>query len=111
MEVILLDKVGRLGVIGDKVTVKSGYGRNYLLPQGKAVAATAKNITALWYACNKEHWELVDKMIKLGARAFDAGLAEGPIRGLTALLIAMYSHQWKLVAKMISVNLPTVLTY
>ena len=44
MDVILLDKVGRLGAIGDKVTVKAGYGRNYLLPQGKAVAATAKNI-------------------------------------------------------------------
>jgi|SRR5690606_16904755 large subunit ribosomal protein L9 len=44
MEVILLDKVGKLGAIGDKVTVKSGFGRNYLLPQGKAVAATAKNI-------------------------------------------------------------------
>ena len=44
MEVILLDKVGRLGNIGDKVAVKSGYGRNFLLPQGKAVAATAKNV-------------------------------------------------------------------
>jgi large subunit ribosomal protein L9 len=44
MEVILLDKVGRLGAIGDKVNVKSGYGRNFLLPQGKAIAATAKNI-------------------------------------------------------------------
>lgn len=44
MDVILLDKVGRLGAIGDKVTVKSGYGRNFLLPQGKAIAATAKNI-------------------------------------------------------------------
>jgi large subunit ribosomal protein L9 len=44
MEIILLDKVGKLGAIGDRVTVKSGYGRNYLLPQGKAVAATAKNI-------------------------------------------------------------------
>ena len=44
MEVILLDKVGKLGAIGDKVSVKSGYGRNYLLPQGKAVAATAKNV-------------------------------------------------------------------
>ena len=44
MEVILLDKVGRLGAIGDKVSVKSGYGRNFLLPQGKAIAATAKNI-------------------------------------------------------------------
>ena len=44
MDIILLDKVGRLGAIGDKVSVKSGYARNYLLPQGKAVAATAKNI-------------------------------------------------------------------
>ena len=44
MEVILLDKVGKLGAIGDKVSVKSGYARNFLLPQGKAVAATAKNI-------------------------------------------------------------------
>lgn len=44
MEVILLDKVGKLGNIGDKVTVKSGYGRNFLLPQGKAVAANEKNI-------------------------------------------------------------------
>ena len=43
MEIILLDKVGRLGSIGDKVSVKAGYGRNFLLPQGKAVAATAKN--------------------------------------------------------------------
>lgn len=44
MEVILLDKVGKLGNIGDKVTVKAGYGRNFLLPQGKAVAANEKNI-------------------------------------------------------------------
>jgi large subunit ribosomal protein L9 len=44
MEVILLDKVGKLGNIGDKVSVKAGYGRNFLLPQGKAVAATAKNV-------------------------------------------------------------------
>lgn len=44
MNVILLEKVGRLGAIGDQVSVKSGYGRNFLLPQGKAVSATAKNI-------------------------------------------------------------------
>lgn len=44
MDIILLDKVGRLGSIGDKVSVKAGYGRNFLLPQGKAVSATAKNI-------------------------------------------------------------------
>ena len=44
MEVILLEKVGKLGNIGDKVTVKAGFGRNYLVPQGKAVAATKANI-------------------------------------------------------------------
>lgn len=44
MEVILLDKVENLGNLGDKVNVKSGFGRNYLLPQGKATMATPENI-------------------------------------------------------------------
>jgi large subunit ribosomal protein L9 len=44
MEVILLEKIANLGNLGDKVTIKSGYGRNYLVPKGKAVAATAKKI-------------------------------------------------------------------
>ncbi len=46
MELILLQKVTNLGALGDKVTVKRGYGRNYLVPQGKAVPATAANIAA-----------------------------------------------------------------
>lgn len=44
MEVILLEKVGKLGSIGDKVAVKAGFGRNYLIPQGKALAATEANV-------------------------------------------------------------------
>lgn len=44
MEVILLEKVANLGNIGDRVRVKPGYGRNFLLPQGKATLATATNI-------------------------------------------------------------------
>ncbi|HHY7016858.1 TPA: 50S ribosomal protein L9 [Legionella pneumophila] len=44
MEVILLEKVRNLGNLGDKVHVKSGYGRNYLIPQNKAVFATEQNI-------------------------------------------------------------------
>ena len=44
MEVILLQKVTNLGNIGDRVNVKSGFGRNFLLPQGKATLATADNI-------------------------------------------------------------------
>ena len=46
MEVILLEKIANLGALGDRVTVKAGYGRNYLIPQAKAVAATEDNIEA-----------------------------------------------------------------
>ncbi|CAM3569082.1 MULTISPECIES: 50S ribosomal protein L9 [Halomonadaceae] len=46
MEVILLDNIGKLGGLGDKVTVKPGYGRNYLVPYGLAVPATKDNIEA-----------------------------------------------------------------
>jgi large subunit ribosomal protein L9 len=44
MEIILLEKVDNVGGIGDRVRVKSGYARNYLIPQGKATLATAQNI-------------------------------------------------------------------
>lgn len=44
MDVILLEKVGKLGNIGDKVAVKPGYGRNFLIPQGKALPANEKNL-------------------------------------------------------------------
>jgi large subunit ribosomal protein L9 len=44
MEVILLEKIANLGSLGDKVTIKNGYGRNYLVPQGKAVPATVSKI-------------------------------------------------------------------
>ncbi|MAM58499.1 MAG: 50S ribosomal protein L9 [Salinicola sp.] len=46
MEVILLDNIGKLGDLGDKVTVKPGYGRNYLVPYGLAVPATKDNVEA-----------------------------------------------------------------
>ena len=44
MEVILLEKVQRLGSLGDKVSVKAGFARNYLIPKGIAVAATPENV-------------------------------------------------------------------
>ncbi|MPQ75757.1 50S ribosomal protein L9 [Hydrogenovibrio sp. JE_KL2] len=44
MNVILLEKVQKLGGLGDQVTVKSGYARNFLIPQGKAKPATKENI-------------------------------------------------------------------
>ena len=44
MEVILLENIGNLGGLGDRVEVKAGFGRNYLIPQGKAVSATKNNV-------------------------------------------------------------------
>lgn len=44
MQVILLDKIVHLGQVGDQVNVKSGFARNFLIPQGKAVMATKANI-------------------------------------------------------------------
>jgi large subunit ribosomal protein L9 len=44
MEVILLEKVGRMGNVGDKVNVKSGYARNFLFPFSKAIPATKENL-------------------------------------------------------------------
>ncbi|MCW8923047.1 MAG: 50S ribosomal protein L9 [Gammaproteobacteria bacterium] len=47
MEVILIEKIDRLGGLGDLVNVKSGFARNYLLPTGKAKVATAENIAEI----------------------------------------------------------------
>lgn len=44
MQVILLEKVGKLGAVGDQVNVKAGFGRNFLIPFGKAVPATKENV-------------------------------------------------------------------
>ena len=46
MEVILLENISNLGGLGDKVDVKAGFGRNYLIPQGKAVPATGDNVAS-----------------------------------------------------------------
>jgi len=74
MEVILLDKVGKLGNIGDKVAVKAGFGRNFLLPQGKAVAATATNIAE--FETRRAGLEAAAAAKKAEAEARAAKLAE-----------------------------------
>jgi large subunit ribosomal protein L9 len=47
MNVILLEKIRNLGELGDQVNVKAGYGRNFLIPKGMAVPATAENVAQL----------------------------------------------------------------
>jgi large subunit ribosomal protein L9 len=44
MEIILLEKINNLGVLGDRIKVKPGYARNYLIPKGKATTATPANV-------------------------------------------------------------------
>lgn len=69
MNVILLDRIHNLGQLGETVRVKPGYGRNYLIPQGKAVPANAENI-ALFEARRVElEKELAAKMAAAQQRA------------------------------------------
>ncbi|MGL5030780.1 MAG: 50S ribosomal protein L9 [Aeromonas sp.] len=84
MQVILLDKIAKLGGLGDQVTVKAGYARNYLIPQGKAVMATKANIETF----DVRRAELEAKMAagKAAAEARAAKLAE-----LAAVVIASKS--------------------
>ncbi|WP_017937099.1 50S ribosomal protein L9 [Zestomonas thermotolerans] len=74
MEVILLEKIANLGNLGDKVSVKAGYGRNYLLPQGKATAATPENIAA--FEARRAELEKAAAEKKAAAEARAAQLAE-----------------------------------
>lgn len=80
MEVILLEKIKNLGALGAKVNVKPGYGRNFLIPQGKAVPATEKNVA-----------EFDARRAELEAKA-NAALAEAQARaervGALAVVIA-----------------------
>lgn len=61
MEVILLEHVEKLGKMGDKVTVKNGYARNYLLPQNKALRATEANVA--FYEKKKAELEAHNKAL------------------------------------------------
>lgn len=74
MQVILLDKIAKLGGLGDQVAVKAGYARNYLIPQGKAVMATKANIETF----GARHAELEAKLAanKAAAEERAAKLAE-----------------------------------
>ncbi len=74
MEVILLEKLANLGNLGDKVNVKAGYGRNYLLPQGKATAATAENVAA--FEARRAELEAAAAAKKASAESRAAQLAE-----------------------------------
>ena len=69
MEVILLEKIVNLGALGDRVSIKSGYGRNYLIPQGKAVVATKAKIAEFEQSRAELEKKEADKLAIEQARA------------------------------------------
>ena len=74
MDLILLEKVQNLGDLGDLVKVKAGYGRNYLVPQGKAAHANKENIALFETRRAELEAAAKDKLGQAGAR--QSGLAE-----------------------------------
>ncbi|MDA7688016.1 50S ribosomal protein L9 [Pseudomonadales bacterium] len=93
MEVILLEKVAKLGELGDKVNVKAGFGRNFLIPYGKALPATANNVAnfeerrvelqaaadALFAEAQQRAEQLVDFSVTIEANAGEEGKLFGSI--------------------------------
>ena len=80
MEVILLEHIEKLGRMGDKVNVKNGYARNYLLPQKKALRATKENIA--YFEAQRAAWELHNQELLGKAAELAASL-----NGFKAVLI------------------------
>ena len=81
MDVILLEKVGKLGTIGDKVAVKAGFGRNFLIPHGKAVFATDANLADFEQRRAELEAAAADKLGKAEAR-------EKALAGLSSVTIS-----------------------
>jgi large subunit ribosomal protein L9 len=89
MELILLEKVQNLGDLGEKVKVKAGFGRNYLVPHGKAVPATPANI---------ERFEAMRAELEKAAkeRLAAAGNRAAALQGLVVTIKAIASDEGKL---------------
>lgn len=74
MDIILLDKIANLGGLGDTVSVKAGYARNFLFPQGKAVPATKDNVAKFEQRRAELEAKIADELAAAEAKA--AKLAE-----------------------------------
>jgi large subunit ribosomal protein L9 len=116
MEIILLEKVSNLGAMGDKVKVKSGYGRNYLVPKGKAKPATPENIAAFeamradleqaaasaLSVAEGRRERLADMQITIAARAGDEGKLFGSVgtsdiaEAITSTGVSVERHEVRL---------------
>ncbi|MCR5587863.1 MAG: 50S ribosomal protein L9 [Lachnospiraceae bacterium] len=120
MEVILLEDIKALGKKGDKVKVKEGYGRNFLLKNGKAVEANAKNLNSL--KLQKAHEEKVaaekladaqkladelkDKVINLSLKTGSNGRSFGSISTKELAVALKEQHGYDIDKKKMSLDAP-----
>ena len=89
MELILLQKVVNLGGLGDKVNVRPGYGRNFLIPYGKAVPATAENLAS--FEARRAEYEAKAQEVLANAEK-----RKSKLDGLTVTITANASPEGKL---------------
>ncbi len=89
MKLILLQKVQNLGILGDTVDVKPGYGRNYLVPQGKAVPSTAANLAT--FEAKRAEYEA-----KAQAAHDEAETRRAKLEGASVTIRANASNEGKL---------------
>jgi large subunit ribosomal protein L9 len=98
MKVILMQDVTNLGEVGEVVEVAGGYGRNYLVPQGLAIAATARNKRQL------EHQQRLREQQIAKARKAAAGLAE-QLRGVTCSFTRKSAEEGRLFGSVTSMDI------
>ena len=103
MQVILLQRVGRLGQMGDVVTVKDGFARNFLLPQGKALRATKANRERF----EKERAQLEARNLELKS---EAGAVADKLQGKSFIIIRQAGDSGQLYGSVTTRDISTVVT-
>lgn len=103
MEIILLERVEKLGKLGDVVTVKPGYARNYLLPQGKALRASKANL-------EKFETERADRETRNASERDSAEKQAQNMAGLTVSLVRAASEMGQLFGSVSSRDIAAAVT-
>lgn len=103
MEVILLEKIHKLGNLGDKVRVRAGYGRNYLIPQKRAVPATPDNVEK--FEAQRGALELVQADARAAAQARVDAIAD-----LTVTISAKAGDEGKLYGSIGNVEIAAAIS-
>jgi large subunit ribosomal protein L9 len=103
MQVILLERIGRLGQMGDVVTVKDGFARNYLLPQGKALRATEANRKRF----ERERAQLEARNLELKS---EAEAVSGRLGGQSFIIIRQAGESGQLYGSVSTRDIATVVT-